>query len=42
MPPYFEYFNNNQKLTIVSFISSFHQNHFMQIVGHRVPLAQII
>ena len=42
MLPYFEGLNNSQKLTVVSFVSSFGRNHFMQEVGHWMLLAQII
>ena len=38
MPPYFEGLNNCQKLTIMSFVSSFGRNHFIQKVGQRMPL----
>ena len=39
MLPYFESFNNGQKLTVVSFILSCSRNHFFQKVGYRVLLA---
>ena len=42
MPPCFEGFNNGQKLTVVSFVSSFSNDHFTQDVGHWMPLAQVI
>ena len=42
MLPCFEGFNNGQKLTVVSFISSFGRNHFTQKVGHRMSLARVI
>ena len=42
MPPCFEGLNNGQKLTVVSFVSSFGRNHFMQEVGHQMPSAQVI
>ena len=40
--PYFERFNNSQKFIVVSLISSFGQNHVMQIVSQPVISAQII
>ena len=40
--PYFEHLSNGQNHNIVSFISSFGWNYFMQIISHYVPLAQII
>ena len=39
--PYFESFNDSQKLTVVSFVLNFNQNYFLQIVGYWVLLAQI-
>ena len=42
MPPCLEGLNDGQKLTIVSFVSSFGRNYFMQEVGHRMPSAQVI
>ena len=41
MPLGFKYFDNGQKLIVVSFVSSLGRNHFSQIVGHQVPLAQV-
>ena len=38
----FESFNYGQKLVNVSFVSSLGRNHFLQIVGYLVPLAQTI
>ena len=40
--PYFESFNNGQKFIIVNFLLSFGCNHFTRIIGHQVPLAQVI
>ena len=42
MPPSFESFNNNQKFTDMSFVSSFDKNHFIRIIDYWVPLAQVI
>ena len=42
MPPCFEGLNYGQKLTVVSFISSFGRNHFIREVSHRMPSAQLI
>ena len=42
MAPCFEGLNNSQKFTVVSFVSSFGRNHFMQKLGYRMPLAQVI
>ena len=37
----FKCFDNGQKLTVVSFVLSLARNHFLQIVGYRVPSAQV-
>ena len=42
MPQCFEGLNANQKLIVVSFVSSFGRNHFMQKVGYRISLARVI
>ena len=42
MPPYFEDFNNGQKLNVVSFVLSFGRNHFTQEVGHQILSARVI
>ena len=42
MPPCFEGLNNGQKLTVVSFVSSFGRNYFLQEVGHQILSAQVI
>ena len=42
MPPYFKSLNNGQKLTVVSFVSSFGSDHFTQEVGYQMPLARVI
>ena len=42
MPPCLEGFNDGQKLTVISFISSFGRNYFLQEVGQRMLSAQVI
>ena len=42
MPTCFGGLNNGQKLTVVSFVSSFGRNYFTQKIGHRMPLARVI
>ena len=37
----FKSFNNGQKFIIISFVSSFVRNHFLKIIGHWVPSAQV-
>ena len=38
----FQYFNNCQKLTVVSFIQYFNKNHFSEKKGCRIPLTRVI
>ena len=38
----FKDLHNGQKLTIVSFVSCFSKNHFMQEVSQQMPLARVI
>ena len=40
--PCFEDFNDSQKLTVVSFVSSFGRNHFTREVGQRMPSARVM
>ena len=42
MPPCFECFDDGQKLTVVSFVSSFGRNYFTQKIGHQMPSAEVI
>ena len=42
VPPYFKSLNNGQNLTIISFRSSFNQNHFSEKVDYRLLLGQTI
>lgn len=37
MPPYLKSFNNSKKLIVVGLVSSFCKNHFLNIIGFRVP-----
>ncbi len=42
MFPNFEYFNDSQKLTIVSFVLCYSKNHLSKEKRYQMPLAQII
>ena len=42
MSPYFKSLNNGQKLTVMSFVSSFGKNHFIREVDHQMPSTQVI
>ena len=40
--PCFESLNNDQKLTVVSFVLSFSRNYFMQEIAYRMLSARVI